>query len=219
MLMDEFERQVDGLLARGYAEAAGISEHAFLEYVSPLRARVEELAVPFDTEEGRLPFVIVVRSELVPTERAMPMVVRDGKQGFIGMPPVTPGSFRAIDEVSIPESILYLVFDIDRGRETLNMTPDQALSHFRSIGRSPLTIDEGVAILTHYPEFLQKNNCFSLLASRGIDRRVPALWISDHRPRLGWCWAGAPHTWLGSASCGGRCGAYPVLALKARSTS
>ncbi|MGQ0669203.1 MAG: DUF5701 family protein [Actinomycetota bacterium] len=26
-------------------------------------------------------------------------------------------------------------------------------------------------------------------------------------PRLGWCWAGNPHTWLGSASCGAGVGA------------
>ena len=36
------------------------------------------------------------------------------------------------------------------------------------------------------------------------DKRVPALWVSARRPRLGWCFQGAPHTWLGSASCGGR---------------
>lgn len=207
MLIDEFERQAAGLLARGYAKAAGISEQAFLQYVSPLRVRLEQMAVSGHPEDGRLPFVIVVRSDLVPTEDAMPMVVRDGKQGFIGMRPVAPGSFKAIEEVSIPESMLYLLLDIDRGTETLNMTPDQAMDVFRRTGRSPLTIDEGVAILTHYPEFLRKNNCFSLVASRGTDRRVPALWLSDHRPRLGWCWAGAPHTWLGSASCGSRHGA------------
>jgi hypothetical protein len=38
------------------------------------------------------------------------------------------------------------------------------------------------------------------------DRRVPALWISGGAPKLGWCWAGNPHTWLGSASCATRLG-------------
>jgi hypothetical protein len=61
-------------------------------------------------------------------------------------------------------------------------------------------------VLTHHPDFLSKNNCFSLLASRRADRRVPALWISAGAPRLGWCWAGNRHTWLGSASCGARLG-------------
>jgi hypothetical protein len=51
---------------------------------------------------------------------------------------------------------------------------------------------------------LKTANAFSLLGSRRGDRRVPALWLSGGRPRLGWCWAGAPHFWLGSASCAER---------------
>ncbi|WFF07707.1 DUF5701 family protein [Micromonospora sp. WMMD1076] len=29
---------------------------------------------------------------------------------------------------------------------------------------------------------------------------MPALWISQGAPKLGWCWFGNPHTWLGSAT-------------------
>ena len=63
---------------------------------------------------------------------------------------------------------------------------------------------ERIALVTHHPEALAKNACFSLPGSRCGDRRVAALWISKGAPKLGWCWAGNPHTWLGSASCGGR---------------
>ncbi|MGH3131815.1 MAG: DUF5701 family protein, partial [Gaiellaceae bacterium] len=73
--------------------------------------------------------------------------------------------------------------------------------------RSPMTIDEGIALLIHNPEVLETKNCFSLLGSRCGDRRVTAMWISGGKPRLGWCWAGNPHTWLGSASCASRVGA------------
>jgi hypothetical protein len=38
------------------------------------------------------------------------------------------------------------------------------------------------------------------------DRRVLALWISGGAPKLGWCWDGNPHDWLGVASAGGRLG-------------
>jgi len=86
----------------------------------------------------------------------------------------------------------------------LNVTPDDALESIISKGRSPLTIDEGLALVTQYPEVLESRNAFSILGSRCGDRRVPALWLSKGRPRLGWCWAGNPHSWLGSASCGGR---------------
>jgi hypothetical protein len=33
---------------------------------------------------------------------------------------------------------------------------------------------------------------------------VPALWIADRAPKLGWCWDGNPHTWLGTASAAHR---------------
>src|SRR5690606_41079335 len=96
---------------------------------------------------------------------------------------------------------------IERGEEYLNVTPDDAFEAIVARGRSPLTMAEGVALLTHYPQFLQPNRCFSLLASRAGDKRVPALWLSAGRPKLGWCWAGNPHTWLGSASAATRIGA------------
>ena len=73
-------------------------------------------------------------------------------------------------------------------------------------GRLPLTLDEGIAVVTHHPDLLSSGNRFSMLGSRCGDRRVTAIWVSQRRPRLGWCWAGAPHTWLGSASCGSRVG-------------
>jgi hypothetical protein len=80
------------------------------------------------------------------------------------------------------------------------------LPRLTAASRSPLTIAEGLAVLVSDPGVLRARNCFSLLGSRAGDKRVPALWVSARRPRLGWCYQGAPHTWLGSASCAGRLG-------------
>jgi hypothetical protein len=30
------------------------------------------------------------------------------------------------------------------------------------------------------------------------------MWISERAPKLGWCWDGNPHDWLGVASAAGR---------------
>jgi len=49
-----------------------------------------------------------------------------------------------------------------------------------------------------------KNHCFMLMGSRRGDLRVPALWISEKAPKLGWCYDGNPHTWLGIASAESR---------------
>lgn len=198
----EFERQVESLIARGYPELAGLDENAFLELVAPLAD-----GLPEHGDDGRIPFALVISSELVPAEQAMALVELKGKRGFVGMYPTQPADYAPIGDVEIPAGLAYLVTGVDTGGDTLDVTPDDALETIRGQGRSPLTIDEGIAVLTHYPDVLETRNAFSILGSRKGDRRVPALWTSAGKPRLGWCWAGNPHTWLGSASCGSRIGA------------
>jgi hypothetical protein len=206
-MLKEFDRQLNNLVQKCYPEAARMTVEQFLKYVEPLKRKISEFVVPeVDLEKGQLPFVIVITNNLVATEKAMSLVEREGNMGFIRMYPVETDSFKPIGGVNIPNQMAYLLLDIDRGKDTTNIAPNDALKIIQKRKRSPLTIDEGIAILTQYPDFLKKNNCFSLLGSRRCDKRVSALWIGDGRPRLGWCWAGTPHTWLGSASCDSRVG-------------
>jgi hypothetical protein len=169
-----------------------------------LQGRAERATFEKELEEGHIPFVIVLKSGWVASEKAMESVERNGKKGFSVMEAEDLKRFQPIESVTLPDGLAYLALDMDTGKETLNVTPDKALETLQEENRSPLTIEEGIALITHYPEVLKKNNCFSLPGSRCGDRRVAALWISEGRPKLGWCWAGNPHTWLGSASCKSR---------------
>ncbi len=203
-LVKEFERQINNLLAKNYPSLAGITQEDFLKFTSELLAKVRDLSVEkIDIEKGTLPFVIVVKLSFVNTQSAMSSVVRDGKTGIEKLYPREACEFLPIESVSIPENPMYLLVDIDRGKNTINIAPREAMTIILKNDRTPLTIDEGIAVVTHFPAFLMKNNCFSLLASRFPgDKRVPAIWINGKkRPNLGWCWDGNPHTWLGSASC------------------
>jgi Family of unknown function (DUF5701) len=139
--------------------------------------------------------VLVRRDELSPLETA---IARAG--GFVDMNPTTPEAYGLIPEVELPDAASYRVIDFDAGAEFFSVTPEAALPQILARGRSPLTIEEGIAVLLSNPEVLAAQNAFSLLGSRRGDRRVPALWLSGGRPRLGWCWAGAPHSSLGAAS-------------------
>lgn len=203
--MNEFTAQVERLVALGYPALARLTADAFRAVLEPLRQCAPTHETAFDPADGGIPFVIVPSSALITIDAALERVSRRGKRAIEQLYPRRPADFKPIDLV-LPAGSAYLVCDIDRGAEFLNITPDAAYSTIMARGRSPLTIEEGIALLTHYPEFLQPNNCFSLSASRCGDKRVPALWLSEGRPKLGWCWAGNPHTWLGSASCGGRAG-------------
>jgi hypothetical protein len=208
-ILEEFDRQVSNLISKDYASLARLSVDEFKQKLESLREKLpESILTEVDLEQGTLPFVIVVKSSLVPSDQAMARVIKDGKEGITKLFPHQPTDFDMIENVDIPSSNIYLLIDIDRGKANINLPPNQAMTLIKQAGRSPLTIDEGIAIVTHYPEYLIKNNCFSLLASRHTgDQRVPAIWINGQKqPNLGWCWDGNPHTWLGSASCRTRVG-------------
>lgn len=212
-VMDELQRQIDVLIAKGYPAAAGLSVDDFWGQIEGLRSVAGTLTTnPLDERENNIAFTLVIKSEWISAEFMMAQVHREGKQGHIAMAPVSPLDFKTINSVPLPKGNAYLLVDIDRGTDTLNVTPESALRLIQARERSPLTIDEGLAIMTHHPDFLVKNNCFSLLASRRNDQRVPAIWIDGKkRPKLGWCWDRNPHTWLGSASCKTRMGSTSSL--------
>ncbi|AQS72128.1 DUF5701 family protein [Streptomyces pactum] len=213
----EFDRQVRTLNALGYPALSGRTEEQFAELVAPLRAEAvahagtpDEADAPYDpAATGRVPFVLVVTRALAPIERTMPLTALHGGKlpGFVDRT-FEPGSlerFVATEEAEPPgRDGVHLLFDVERGEEFCGVVPNDAMAAVAERGRSLLTIEEGVALMTHAPRILVKNKCFSLGGSRSGDRRVPAIWISRKAPKLGWCWAGNPHTWLGMASAGAR---------------
>jgi hypothetical protein len=205
LLRSEFDRQVENLIRKGYPELAGLEERVFLQRVAPLRQRLPGLAE--GDGEARIAFVIVISGELVSPDEAMVGVELDGKRGFTRIAADDLSGFTPLEGLELPAGSAYLVADVDTGGATLNAAPAEAIRSITRENRSPLTIDEGIALITHYPEVLGTRNCFSILGSRCGDRRVTAMWISGGSPRLGWCWAGSRHAWLGSASCGKRVGA------------
>jgi hypothetical protein len=203
----EFDRQVSTLIDRGYPALAGLPTAKFRGLAEPLRVALDASGPSADG--GHVPFVLVVDERTVALrDQALAMHLPAGS-GLTNMTDDDLRRFRPIEGLTVPDAGLYLLMDVDTGAEYLNVTPDLALPRITGRGRSPLTVAEGIAVVTHLPGILRERNCFSLLGSRCGDRRVTAVWVSKRRPRLGWCWAGNPHTWLGSASGGGRLARSP----------
>ncbi|MCU7823250.1 DUF5701 family protein [Kitasatospora sp. DSM 101779] len=204
----EFDRQVRRLTALGYPTLAGLPEDGFTALLEPLRgaagrSRPDPGARP---EGGRVPFVLVVTREVVPIEEVVPLTTLAGRKrpGIVDRHYPEGDLARFTPTVPLPNGRAYLLLDVDRGEEFCGAVPRDAMAVVADRGRTPLTIEEGLALVVQYPELLATNKCFSLGASRCGDRRVPALWISKGAPKLGWCWEGNPHSWLGMASAGGR---------------
>ena len=194
----EFDRQVDALVQTGLPERLELADGCFRAFLEPLR---DELPAGTGQHGNRIPFVVVVPD--LPVIDVLGTVHMVGGTGFTTMEPEDLARFRPLPELEVPATP-YLLLDVDPGPDTFDLPPSEALPRITAARRSPLTIAEGISVLVSDPGVLRSRNCFSLLGSRAADKRVPALWVSARRPRLGWCYQGAPHTWLGSASCGGR---------------
>jgi len=197
--------QLDALLDAGIAEAAAITSAELRRYAA---------ALPYAPDA-----VLAVHPRLVPAQALAPLLRHDGKAGFVVTDLTDLGDFEPITGVEIPDAPLYLVHDVDRGDDMRNCSPAESLPSIAERARTPLTISEGISWLLQEPERLEANHCFMTIASRkrarrGLDARTPAIWISggtgrdglSHRgaPKVGWCWAGNRHTWLGMASAARR---------------
>lgn len=199
----ELDRQVRTLLDLGYADLAGVTEDALRSLCEPLREAARSAAAETDADDLVLPFVLVVKSELVPTVAAVERWSVRGEQGWTDMADEL-GGYRPIDGVDLPADPVYLLLDVRSGRDSLGVPPSQAFDVIIQRGRTPLTIDEGVAVLTQAPDVLDRLHAFQALASRAANKRVPSFWWSKGAPRLGWCWWNNPHSWMGSASASAR---------------
>jgi hypothetical protein len=208
--MSDVHTQIDRLVELGYPRLAGRSETAFRALLAPL-ADVAA-ALPAEDRAGHAAYVVVVTRVLVDPYDAVPLLRLAGKRGPIGGPGMVDrnhadgdlATYHPLPELGVPDAPAYLLVDVERGEEFCGVRPEDALPVILGRGRTPLTVDEGIALVTQAPHLLARNRCFMLSGSRRDDRRVPALWISGNAPKLGWCWDGNPHTWLGVASAGSR---------------
>ncbi|RLK55611.1 DUF5701 family protein [Actinokineospora cianjurensis] len=184
--------------------------------------RLHELGIPelagLSANDLDLPDVdnalLVVHPDRLKTSALAPLLRHKEKPGFVVLDMPDLDDFTPT--VELPNKPVYLVTDIDRGDDMANWTPEDALPEITGAGRTPLTVGEGVQWLLHQPEALERTRCFMTISSRlrkadgKFDTRTPAIWISNgigrdgrgHKdaPKVGWCWWGNRHTWLGFAS-------------------
>ncbi len=201
MTVPEFDRQVQTYLDAGYPALADLSPTAFANLVEPLREKASRATTSTDE---RIPFAIVIASQLVSADRAMPTVHWKSTTGWTEFTADELVTFRPAAHVTVPDQPAYLITDVDTGQATLDVRAKDAVPVILEEGRTPLTIDEGVSLLALWPGILKERNAFFLPGSRDASKRVTALWVSKGHPRLGWCWEGNPHSWLGSASAASR---------------
>lgn len=196
MIPETLESQIDRLLELGFHDAAGLTAPEFAD-----RAGLLEAA--FGEHQGERP-VLVTSAALVGAPKLVEQIDRSDGQPETVIHAEDFELYKPIESIDPPEREFYLLTGFDRAPSTRNIPPKDALTEIAGHGRSPLTITEGLAVFAQWPECVWINDGFSLAGSTRGDKRVPAIWISKEQPKLGWCFLGAPHTWLATASCSGR---------------
>lgn len=201
--------QAEHLIDLGVAELAGVDAD---------RLRTLAASHP-DEPDGPADALLAIDSSLAPASMLTPLLRRDGRPGFIVSDMSDVDQFTPIDGAT-PPSPVYVVSNVERGDELANWSPDEALAEFAERSRSPLTLTEGIHLALQAPAALERGRCYMTIGSRlrkpngRLDSRTPALWISNgtgrdgrtnkDAPKVGWCWAGNRHTWLGFASATAR---------------
>ncbi|WP_030961129.1 DUF5701 family protein [Streptomyces sp. NRRL S-378] len=207
--------QAERLIELGVHELAGMTAddlRAFAADSAPDSAAAGSAAVENDT-------LLAVHPGRVAASALAPLLQRDGKSGFVVVDMPDVDDF-APNDVDLPDAPLYLVTGIDRGDRMANWSPEEALPALTEEHRSPLLLTEGIHWVLQQPAALERNHCFMTIGSRlrkangVLDTRTPAIWISNgsgrdgrerrNAPKVGWCWWGNRHTWLGFASATGR---------------
>jgi hypothetical protein len=197
--------QAERLIELGAHRAGGLSA-----------AQLREEAGRAPTDRG----LLVMHPDRAPASKLTSLIERGGRRGFVVADMHDADGFAPIEPVRLPAAPVYVAVDLDRGDHLANWSPDEALPAIIAAGRTPLTLGEGIHWLLQQPEVLQRNHCFMTIGSRLrktsglLDPRAPALWLSNgtgrdgrenrNAPKVGWCWAGNRHTWLGFASAAAR---------------
>ncbi|WP_299535725.1 DUF5701 family protein [uncultured Streptomyces sp.] len=202
--------QAERLIGLGVHEIAGLS-------AAELRGAAREAGAT--APAGAL---LALHPDRAPASVLAPLLRHRDKPGFVVSDMTDVDLFAPLALVEPPEGPVYLLTGPDRGDRLADWSPDEVLPHLAAHGRTPFTLTEGIHWVLQRPAVLERNHCFMTIGSRlrkangALDARTPAIWISNgtgrdgrerrDAPKVGWCWAGNRHTWLGFASAEARTG-------------
>ncbi|MEU6817601.1 DUF5701 family protein [Streptomyces sp. NPDC046860] len=218
--MSETTHAVTTVLPAPIVQAERLIELGVHEIAGLPAAEIREAAEALGEHDADA--LLAVHPDRAPASALAPLLSRRGKPGFVVTDMTDVDLFAPLDTTGLPGTPLYLVTGVDRGDDLADWSPDEALPALTGRSRTPLLLTEGIHWVLQRPDVLERNHCFMTIGSRlrkpggALDARTPALWISNgtgrdgrerrEAPKVGWCWAGNRHTWLGFASGTGRRG-------------
>ena len=156
ILGELFAKQIKRIRERRLHILTGLSESEFLNrHIMPLKQFLAESVKDTQIEETHIPILIVVPENAVSLSYQLEKVresINDMQLEHI----IKPEWFENAEGVSTPDTP-YLLVDVETGYGMRNTPPKKCVKTFLDQGRFALTVDEGIALITHFPEILQSH--------------------------------------------------------------
>jgi hypothetical protein len=154
--MEIFTKQIDTIMQRKFHTPTGLSESDFVDlHIMPLKQLLLKNDRDTKIEESHVPILVVVPNAIVPLSYQL-QSIRESMNDIQLEHIIKPEWFENAEGVSTPDKP-YLLLDVETGYAMKNITPKKCLKIFTDQGRFPLTVDEGIALISHFPEVLESH--------------------------------------------------------------
>jgi len=156
ILVELFDRQVNRIREKKFHIPTGLSESDFVDrHIMPLKKLLGKNIIASKIEEGHIPILIVLPHAVVPLSYQLERI-RENLNDIQLEHIIKPEWFENAKGVLTPDKP-YLLLDVEAGYVMKNTTPKKCVKTFQGEGRSALTVDEGIALIAHFPEVLQSH--------------------------------------------------------------
>lgn len=151
-----FKKQLDRIIKNQFHILTNLSQADFIaRYIDPLWQLLENLQIETEVQENRIPLLLIVPHDIVSLSYQLECVRKSLNRKQLEYI-IKPEWFKNAPGVSTP-SEPYLILDVETGEARTNITPAKCVEKFNQEDRYALTIDEGLALITHYPEVLESH--------------------------------------------------------------
>jgi hypothetical protein len=156
ILVELFYQQLKTIIEKKFHVPTGLSESDFINrHIMPLKQLLVENGKHTKSVESRIPILVVVPHTIVPLSYQLERI-RESVDDIQLEHVIKPEWFENAKGVSTPDKPYFLV-DVETGYAMKNITPKKCVQSFRDEGRFALTVDEGIALISHFPEVLESH--------------------------------------------------------------
>ena len=149
-------KQINTIIERKFHIPTGLSKSDFVNrHLIPLEQLLVKNIKDIEIEESHIPILVVVPNTIVPLSYQLERIresINDIQLEHI----IKPEWFENAPGVSTPDKP-YLLIDVETGCSMKNTTPKKCVEIFNNQERFALTVDEGIALISHFPEVLESH--------------------------------------------------------------